>query len=64
MYYYIQDGRTPLFQASKNGRVEVVQLLLQKHADVGISNEVHVLVHVQFLHVLSEFYSHVQEATI
>ena len=37
---YIQDGRTALFQACKNGRLAVLRLLLQKHADASIRNEV------------------------
>ena len=32
---YIQDGRTALDLASEKSHVAVVQLLLQKHADVN-----------------------------
>ena len=38
--YNIQDGRSALYQASKNNHLEVVQLLLQKHADVNTCDEV------------------------
>ena len=36
----MQDSRTALYQASKNGRVAVVQLLLEEHADHTIGNQV------------------------
>ena len=38
--FYIQDGRTALYHSSKNGRLAVVQLLLQKQADTSIANTV------------------------
>ena len=40
---FLQDGRTALYQASKNGRLVVLQLLLQRHADVSICAEVQTL---------------------
>ena len=40
VFIFMQDSRTALYQASKNGRVAVIQLLLQKHANVNISSEV------------------------
>ena len=39
----IQNGCTALYLASLNGHVAVVQLLLQRHADVSISDEVRTL---------------------
>ena len=37
---YVQDGSTALYIASGKGHVSVVQLLLQKHADIRISETV------------------------
>ena len=37
---YLQDGMTPLYIASKEGHIDVVQLLLQMFADVSISEKV------------------------
>ena len=37
---YLQDGQTPLYIASSNGHIAVVQLLLQMFADVSISKKV------------------------
>ena len=37
---YVQDGCTGLFYASLYGHVEIVQLLLQRHADVSICEKV------------------------
>ena len=37
---HVQDGRTALNQACRNGQVAVVQLLLQRHADESIPHEV------------------------
>ena len=39
-FVYLQDGRTALYQASKNGHLAAVQLLLQRHADVSLCDEV------------------------
>ena len=41
---HIQDGRTALYCASQFGHVAVVQLLLQRHADVSICHEVCTLI--------------------
>ena len=38
---HVQDGRTALFIAGGKGHMEVMQLLLQKHADVSISTTVY-----------------------
>ena len=38
--HYVQFGRTALYSASRNGHLEVVQLLLQWNADVNICDEV------------------------
>ena len=37
---YLQDGQTPLYIASREGHIAVVQLLLQMFADVSISTKV------------------------
>ena len=39
-YLCVQDGRTPLYQASKKGHLAVVQLLLRDNADARICNKV------------------------
>ena len=39
----VQNGQTALFFASWKGYKEVVELLLQKKADVSIRNKVHVI---------------------
>jgi len=39
----MQDGRTALYQASQNGHLATVQLLLQRGADVNICDEVRAL---------------------
>lgn len=48
-----QFGQTALFFASWNGHVQVVQLLLQQHANIGICDDVSssltVLCHCMFL---------------
>lgn len=33
------DGNTPLIVASKNGKVEVVRLLIKRKADISIRNK-------------------------
>ena len=40
MLIHVQDGATPLYIASWNGHAAVVKLLLQQHADIGISGTV------------------------
>ena len=40
IHVHVQDGRTALFIASWMGHGEIVQLLLQKHADPHISKKV------------------------
>ena len=37
----VQNGETALYIASWKGHMEVVQLVLQKHADVSISKTVY-----------------------
>ena len=37
-----QDGNTPLMCASQGGHVEIVEVLLQHHADVNIQNSTNV----------------------
>ena len=41
VYVYIQDGETALYIASDKGHVAVVELLLQKHANVSICTKVY-----------------------
>lgn len=48
--HFVQFGQTALYCASRNGHVEVVQLLLQWHADASICDMVYtsvLLLHVQ-----------------
>ena len=52
---FAQDGETALFIASWKGHMEVVQLLLQKHADVSISKTVYYNTLYYFLHVMYIF---------
>ena len=37
---FVQNGHTALFLSSLKGQVAVVQLLMQRHADVSICSEV------------------------
>ena len=55
---HVQDGMTALFIASGKGHIEVVQLLLQKHADVSISKTVYYNTLYNFLHTVYIFISH------
>ena len=41
VYVYIQNGATALYIASDKGHVAVVELLLQKHANVSICKKVY-----------------------
>jgi hypothetical protein len=39
-YFYPQTGKTALHDASSNGHPEVIQILVQSHANVNIKNNV------------------------
>ena len=41
---HVQDGETALYIAKQKGHMEVVQLLLQIHADVSISKKVYITI--------------------
>jgi len=47
---FVQNGHTALFLASLKGQVAVVQLLVQRHADVSICSEVWI---ISYIHVIS-----------
>ena len=60
-FVYMQDGRTALYQASKNGHLATVLLLLQRGADVNICDEVRALAVGQCIVCVScADYDHVQ----
>ena len=42
MYYYLQDGDTPIHLASSDGHVEVVEKLISSGADVNVVDKVSV----------------------
>ena len=48
LVYLMQDGATPLFIASQEGHLEVVQLLLEAKADVNLQKEVSSLIFSPF----------------
>ena len=43
---YVQEGKTPLFVASKEGYSEIVRLLLNANANTDIANNVSCLLQV------------------
>ena len=45
---HVQDGQTALYIASWRGHMEVMQLLLQKHADIRISKRVYHFLHTAY----------------
>ena len=59
---HIQDGETALYIASWKGHMEVVQLLLQKHADVSISKMVYYNTLYNFPHTVYVFLSRTMSA--
>lgn len=46
---YLQDGCTPLYEASRTGVIDVVKLLQRHHADHSINDEVSYLIIVVML---------------
>ena len=41
---YVQDGDTPLYAASADGNVNIVQILLKANASTDIANKVSFLI--------------------
>ena len=40
VHLYLQNGKSPLMEASSGGHFEIVKLLLDKGADVNVLNKV------------------------
>ena len=45
-YVFIQSGQTPLYMASLNGHLPVVQLLLRRRANVSLCKKVCISFHI------------------
>ena len=48
-FVHAQYGRTPLLKAARNGHVEIAQMLMEKGANIEVTDEVHLLANVYLL---------------
>ena len=48
MFFYLQDGQTPLYIAIRKGHAAVMKILLKKYADIALCTKVYT--HTLYIH--------------